>query len=350
MTHFVLRPLEPADGPTVATLFEQTPDAGQITFTTRFTIDPYLALTALRSDTAGVVAMIPDTGRIVGMAMVDLSHRWVEGEIRPCALLNTLKVHPDYRRQGIAGQMAQWRVDYAYQRLGEETVILADIQKGNIGSQQTARRWCRQSIGQHKTVIMRMRDTPSPLPAGITMRPARQEELGAIVEQHNRFYKEYNLYDPQTDVSLASWRKCSPFASAIRDIYVAVDSTGSLLAGLGVTERARLLSLHVGRLPPAMQFVNRLIRLLPPNGVVDEVLVDQFWFKPGQAAAAHALWEWLRWEKRDRGSVMRIAYDPRGPLHKVLRVPFWLPKGQSTFAVHSPVPLHPERLIYPYGG
>ena len=46
-TDIALRRLEPGDGPVVATLFEQTPDAGQITFTTRFKIDAYTALTAL---------------------------------------------------------------------------------------------------------------------------------------------------------------------------------------------------------------------------------------------------------------------------------------------------------------
>ena len=109
------------------------------------------------------------------------------------------------------------------------------------------------------------------------------------------------------------------------------------------------MALHVGRLPVVMKLVVRAIGLLPPSGVVGELVVDHLWFGPGQLAAAQALWAWLRWEMRDRGSVLRTAYDPRSPSPEVLRLPAWLPKAQSAFAVHAPVPLDPQRLIYPYG-
>ncbi|KPV48103.1 hypothetical protein SE17_39865, partial [Kouleothrix aurantiaca] len=56
-----LRPLAPTDGPAIAELFAQTPDAGQISFTTRFKVDAYTALTALHPDTTGVAAVLPAT-------------------------------------------------------------------------------------------------------------------------------------------------------------------------------------------------------------------------------------------------------------------------------------------------
>ena len=72
----VNRSLVAADGPAIDELFEQTSDdAGQISVTTRFKTDAYLALTALHPNTAGVVAVLATSGRIVGMAMVDWSHR-----------------------------------------------------------------------------------------------------------------------------------------------------------------------------------------------------------------------------------------------------------------------------------
>ena len=58
MTHstdVARRPVAPADGPAIAELFEQTPDAGQISCTTRFKADASTALTALHPDCAGVV-------------------------------------------------------------------------------------------------------------------------------------------------------------------------------------------------------------------------------------------------------------------------------------------------------
>lgn len=344
-----LRPLAPTDGSAIAELFEQTPDAGQISFTTRFKTDAYMALTALHTDTAGVVAVWPATGQVVGMAMVDWSQRQVEGSVRPCALLNTLKVHPDHRRQGIAQRLADWCFAAARERFGDDAVLLADIQKGNVASERAARHWSSQFVGQPHTVLVGMRRSPPRLPSGVTLRPAQPDELGAIAAQQNRFYQNYNLYAPQTADSLAAWRDHTPLPAPIHHLFVAVDAAGIILAGAGITERARLLALHVGRLPAAMKLAVRAIGLLPPSGVVDEVLVDQLWFAPGQAAAAQALWAWLRWELRERGSVLHTAYDPRGPLAAALRLPTWLPRAQSTFAVHAPVPLAPERLIYPYG-
>jgi GNAT superfamily N-acetyltransferase len=348
-TDVALRPLAPADGPAIAELFAQTPDAGQISFTTRFKVDAYTALTALHPDTTGVAAVLPATGQLVGMAMIDWSQRQVEGSVRPCALLNTLKVHPDYRRRGIARRLAEWRIAATRERFGDDVVLLADIQKGNVASERAAQHWSSQFIGQPHTVLMGMRRSPPRLPRGISVRPARPEEFGAIAEQQNRFYQNYNLYAPQTADSFAAWLDHTPLHAPIHHLVVAVDAAGTLLAGAGISERARLLALHVGRLPAAMKLVVRAMGLLPPSGVVDEVLVDQLWFAPGHLAAAQALWAWLRWDLRERGSVLRTAYDPRGPVADVLRLPVWQPRAQSAFAVHAPVPLDPERLIYPYG-
>src|SRR5689334_3507756 len=62
-TDVALRPLAPADGPAIAELFAQTPDAGQINFTARFKVDAYTELTPLHPDTAGVAAVLPITGQ-----------------------------------------------------------------------------------------------------------------------------------------------------------------------------------------------------------------------------------------------------------------------------------------------
>lgn len=67
-TDIALRPLAPADGLAIAELFKQTPDAGQISFTTRFKIDAYTALTALYPGAAGAAAVHPSTEQVVKRA------------------------------------------------------------------------------------------------------------------------------------------------------------------------------------------------------------------------------------------------------------------------------------------
>ncbi len=44
----------------------------------------------------------------------------------------------NFRQRGIASRLAEWRVEYVHQHMGDEAVILAYIQKGNTGSQKTA--------------------------------------------------------------------------------------------------------------------------------------------------------------------------------------------------------------------
>jgi ribosomal protein S18 acetylase RimI-like enzyme len=344
---WVLRPMAPTDGPGLAELFAQTPDAGQIGFTARFKLDPYAGLAALHDELAGVVAVLPATRRIVGLGLVDLGTRQIEGAPRPTALLHTLKVHPDYRQRGIAGELAAWRVAHARRHLGEDAVILAQIQQNNTGSERTARRWARQTVGQLTTALVRPSERqPRPRP-GLTLRPALPGELAAFAAAQQDFYRDYNIYHPQTADTLATWRARTPLATPIREIVVATDAAGTVLAGAEVTERGRVRSLEVGRLPTAITLVNRAIRLLPADGVVDEVVVSGLWFRPGQLATARALWAWLRWAWRERGSLLRIDYDPRGPLPGVLQLPPWLPTARSTFVAQSPVPLDPARLYCP---
>ena len=45
----------------------------------------------------------------------------------------------------------------------------------------------------------------------------------------------------------------------------------------------------------------------------------------GGAEAAQYLWNSLRYELREQGNCMGIAYDPRDQLADVFQIPFWLP-------------------------
>jgi GNAT superfamily N-acetyltransferase len=338
-----LRPIEPSDGPKIATLFTNTPDTGQITFTTRFKADAYAVLRLLHPDMAGVVAEDTSKDQLVGIGLVDLTQRLLNGEPRPCALLHSLKVHPDYRRQGLARQIAQWRIDYARQQFGDAVAISANIQKGNTGSERNAQSWATHFVGPVVTALMRPLDSAPRLPQGLTFRPIKPEEFGAFAEQQRHFYQQYNLFWPQTEHSLQAL-----FEQPIRELYGVFDAAGNLLAGANNTLRFKVLSLEVGRLPGWMQGVNKLIKLLPANGIVDELMVEDLWFAPQQEAAAKALWQHLRYVHRNRASVVRISFDPRSPLAAIFGVPFWFPKAESSFAVYNKDALDSRRLLAPF--
>jgi GNAT superfamily N-acetyltransferase len=50
------------------------------------------------------------------------------------AVLDSLKVHPDYRRRGIARRLTDRRLERATELGGDEVVIVAYIQAGNTAS------------------------------------------------------------------------------------------------------------------------------------------------------------------------------------------------------------------------
>jgi GNAT superfamily N-acetyltransferase len=119
MTSFTLRPLTPADGQAFANLLLASPDTGQVHYTISYKIDPFQALVFNQEDLAGVVAEIPGVPGLVGGGLIGFKQARVENTLLPSALLNTLIVHPDHRRIGIASAVAKWRLDYTRQRFAK---------------------------------------------------------------------------------------------------------------------------------------------------------------------------------------------------------------------------------------
>ena len=125
-----LRRLESTDGKALAELFSFSPDGGQFAISPRYQIDPYQALIELAPDSAGIVAERTDTGEIVGVGLVQIGDRFLAG---PCAALHSLTVHPSYRQQGIATRLAQWRIAYAREQMGEGGLFWPLSKKGIAG-------------------------------------------------------------------------------------------------------------------------------------------------------------------------------------------------------------------------
>jgi GNAT superfamily N-acetyltransferase len=345
-----LRPVEPSDGPAIAALGEETPDTGAVAMHTRFEHDPYETLLALYPGMTGVVAETPGRKGIVGLGLVRFGECLYEGQVRPYAYLFSLGVHPEFRRRGIASRIASWRVEAALNRLGDGCVIFAGIQRGNTGSQKAAEAWATKRVDDRMQLgLMKVRTrAPRPLP-GVEVRPARTEELEEIAEKQNAFYSEYNLYPPQTARGLGAWLSESPFGYKLNSYYVAVDHSGAILSGMAVMEEGRLLSGQIVRMPPPLRLANLVLRIVPAGGIMNRLSGEQFWFAPGNLEAARYLWEAVRWLCRDRGTILTLFFDPRGPLAQAVTLPRFVPKQTGTLVLREPVPMREERLIYREG-
>jgi len=342
-----LRQLTPNDGAAYSALIDNSPDTGAIRMAPHFEIDPYRALLGLHTDTVGIVAETPGYDGFIGSGLIRFGQCQWEGRVRPYALLNTLVVHPDFRRKGVASQLAKWREEYARQRFSDEGVIFAIIQKNNTGSELTAKKWYRQFLPDRLTVVpMKMRSTPPAGTSQFIVREIDPSEFGQIAERLNQFYREYNLYPSETGESLSAWTAKTPFDTPLHHYMVVTDTSNNILAGVGLAEYGRLRTLVISHVPPAIQFLNKFAKLLPASGVIRELSTSRVWFAPGQLKAAQYLFETVRWEWREKGTSLIAFSDTRGPLMEVYRLRPWTIKSIDSFAIHGPTLMQEERLCY----
>jgi hypothetical protein len=90
--------------------------------------------------------------------------------------------------------------------------------------------------------------------------------------------------------------------------------------------------------------------ILPASGILEALTVRRIWFREGELKSARYLWQSLRYDLREQGNCMGVAYDPRDRLAAVFQIPFWLPMFKARYLVRTPEPMEPERMIYCVAG
>lgn len=99
-------------------------------------------------------------------------------------------------------------------------------------------------------------------------------------------------------------------------------------------------------MPAFARILNKFLSVVPSDGVLKQLNVNRLWYAPNQLSAARYLWETIRWEWRDRGSVIVCYFDPRGSLPEILRLPAWMPRSKFMLAVRGASIIRKDRLVY----
>lgn len=344
MSEVVLRPLERTDNAALLDLIAESPDTGAITFKPVYKVNITDAYDARRNDWQGVIA--ESGGKVVGLGVVGFDEVQLEGAVYPSAYLFSLVVHPAFRRQGIAAKLAAWRLERARERIGGDGVIYAHIQNGNEGSIRNSQKWRNQFLEELHNVAFRTLDRAPKPQTGIVIRQAQDSDLEQVAARLNAYYADYQFYTRETADSLRVWLNVQIGDRPINQYWIATDPQGTLLAGIGLTMQTVYMDLHVVRVPTVLRVVNMIMKVVPADGIMRMVDVHKAWFREGQVEAGRQLWETVRYQSRTIGNTLTVGLDPRSPVSEMFAISGWAPRARLGVAVHAPVTLNPERLIY----
>jgi predicted N-acetyltransferase YhbS len=347
MADFTLRPMEPTDGPAIDALIREEAATTRIRMTTHYLHDICEALLAQHPTLFGVIAEIPGSNRIAGVATAFIDEVTIDGRVVPAAHLENLKVRSDVRRQGLGARLAAWRISEARRRFGEDGVIMAAVEGTNSASLATAHRWATQVLGPVRIVIARTTNRAAGTPHGMTIRPLSDSDIPAVLAGAEAFYAGYDLVPHLTADWFAAALAPTSLGGSIRQYRVAAAADGTLLAGVGITERFRLMADRIDAMPLPLTVVGRLSGLVPADRIIRSIELYLAWHVPGRVDALRALWDAIRYEWRGRATNVVGLADPRGSLIEGLHVgPTFAPRIQLMAPVQSPTPLDPDRLLY----
>jgi predicted N-acetyltransferase YhbS len=345
---FTLRELQPSDSPALVKLI--TEFDGDLT--THFLVDPYQAITAgTENRTRGVVVEASGYEGVVGMGTVRFSKVQYNGEAMPLAFLDGLKVQKDFRGNGLGYQIANWRVQRAREEYGDDCVIGTGMLHDNHASHAVANKWCREfaEAAIDALFVPTLARRPKSL-AGVTVREIKPEEYEEFAHKQNEFYSGYNLYPPSSPDSIANALSVSVEGKKPYRYFAAIDTHGNLLAGAQSWARGLLKSDTFNNPPAPLRLLNRVVHLLPPDFIIRDVTVSGLWYEPGQIKIGQYLWEMMRWECRDQGTILAAGFDSRDPARELVTLKPWhQPRPKITFAVQAPAPLQRDRLLFASG-
>ncbi len=346
---FNLRALQPSDGPALDKLIVDF-DGEMVT---SFLVDTYSALIfGVENATLGVGVECAGVDGLIGVGTVRFTQAQFNGEILPLAFLDGLKVHKDFRGQGLGLRIAQWRIQQAREAFGERCVIATGMLRSNAASHAVAAKWCREFIDSAFRPLFLPIHTRRP-PASMGGMSARELAPGEFAEfalKQNAYYRDQNFFAPDDAHSIAHAAGLVVEEQRPYRFFAVVDSRGSLLAGAKIWLRGLLKSDRFVHLPLPLRMLNRVAPLLPRDLVIRDASVITFWCQSGGTKIARYLWECLHWELKDLATTIVVSLDPRDPSRRLIpRAPVLMPRIDISLAVRGPVPVDREKLIFGVG-
>lgn len=328
------REVDVKDGGAIASLFERSHDTGRIGVRPLFIDDPgqFYREVVSQENMFGFVAEAETL--IVGTCFARVGVCHFNGEERRFAYLHSLAVAPEYRRRSIGTELVRYCIEKAVAL--NYPLHFANVQVGNTASNHIIQKRMPFAAGHIYNSFVKVSNDPSLLrEKEVTVRPATRQDWQEIIQQANIFYQNFNFYCKLTEDSMKRWE--TPFLGMnCRKYLVAVDKKSrKIIAGLGVTESFRFQQFQfvLDQAPLPLLWLNRFIKLVPPDGTMKQINIEEMWFTPGNLEKARFLWDSVRQQWHDKANSVMFRFDPNSSLARVINLPFWVPKGKTMLFV-----------------
>ncbi|MCB9766172.1 MAG: GNAT family N-acetyltransferase [Alphaproteobacteria bacterium] len=301
----------PADAPRIAALLAEPQSAG-LSVARVFSCDLWRFMAVFAEGAGGVLALAGDT--LVGVLLIERRPVQWNGVVRKGVLVDTLSVHPRWRRQGVATRL-QVAALQVYADSVRDAIVHGVFQVDNQASLDMVRPnlgWVSEPLD---AVLLRPAPRPPSAP-GIEARLARDDERAAFAEGANRYFAEHLLHTPLSEASLQELLHCSIDDQGSHDVVVVTEG-GRVVGGARVLVTAPLEQHRVVGQAPADRLRWWLGGLSHWDGGMRTVRVRGLWFAPGHAQAAGVLLDHIR-HRWGRLGGLALGADPREPAHAVV--------------------------------
>lgn len=291
----------------------------------------------------GYVALAEDGSTIIGTVFSSVAPTQLNGKLLLAAYLFSLRVHPAYRRRGVASAL----VSHACERAADEAGVRAAwaaIIEGNEASLRTFDRvgFVRLRDLRARIVFMGLA-WPYRLPR-LHTRLASSSDLPSVADALNRFYASYNFWRPKTPDQLET--ELEGLGHSPGDIEVALAKDGTVLAAASALEVPRIARLRLLGLRALPDLANRLLRPLFGLLPINTLLVRQYAFPAAEPAIGVALIRALHRRYLPRTWAATVAADPLDPIWEGLDR-LWGITGRVHLVVKSDEPVDQSRPSYP---
>lgn len=254
-------------------------------------------------------------------------------------------MHPDWRRRGVAKALTRWRLERVEK--ADHTVVMAGIQSGDAASAANAESWATQTLGPVTVAPVLTSTRARRLPRGTRVRSASTDDAAEIAAGLTAANADVDLGPAYTAEAVEEWLGSNYLGSPMNRYLLAVDEAGQAVAGIGIEDQAKLMTLHVDRMQRSLELLNRLVKVVPADRHMRNLQVRMAWHRPGQVDVGAGLWRTARSAWRALGTALVTVVDPHSPLRKMLHHPVWLPATTVQVAVRAPMTIDPSRILDP---